>query len=335
MEVVSISTNEMPKASRIDKLKDVFFPLLSTKRRLPIVRKICNIINGNPDGFIVFFSHSTFGLEIRQLIHLYPKLRIVTFYHNIETNLAWRECKANTTLITIQKLILTPIREFFSAKKSSLNIVLNPRDSSLLSKYYGDQKTLIFPTSLYDRFQADKKRHRIDNSPLRLIFVGTYFFGNIVGIKRFIQNVLPDLHNVTLTIVGNDMQRIAEEMPVPENVNVLGYVSNDRLEECYHSADIAILPILDGGGMKTKTAEAMMYHLPVIGTKEAFCGYEIDNQDIGLCSDNMNEWVEFINKIEGNNDLILKMGENSRLLFCEKYETIKNVDKLQNAIQNL
>jgi len=36
-----------------------------------------------------------------------------------------------------------------------------------------------------------------------------------------------------------------------------------------------ILPIISGSGMKTKTAEALMYGKSIIGIKEAFEGYKM------------------------------------------------------------
>lgn len=39
-----------------------------------------------------------------------------------------------------------------------------------------------------------------------------------------------------------------------------------------------VMPIFSGSGMKVKTAEALMYGKFLIGTKEAFEGYEIDEK---------------------------------------------------------
>lgn len=335
MEIIRISTDVFPKMTFRDKFTMFYRSIFSKRKRLPIVQYISKIINDEPEKYIVFFSHSTFGLETLQLSRIYPELKIVTFFHNIEVNLAWRELKVGISLQNIKKLIFIPLRECFSAKKSTLNIVLNSRDEDLLKKIYGKHDTLIFPTTLDDKYEAEKKYQRTTNAQLRLIFVGTYFFGNAIGIKKFIREVMPMLENACLIIVGNGMQRLADVMTIPQNVKLIGAVSDSKLSELYHSADIAVLPVFHGGGMKTKTAEAMMYHLPVVGSEEAFCGYEVHGRDIGLVSDDFDDWVQFINRITHDNDRIRKMGDAARQLYLERHETASVSSQFFSAIKNL
>lgn len=335
MPVTRISTDNFPRMTFRDKLAMLCNSIFSKKKKLPIVQHISNIIDNEPEKYIVFFSHSTFGLETLQLSRLYPELKIVTFFHNIEINLAWRELKVGISLRNIKKLALIPLREYFSAKKTTLNVVLNSRDGNLLSKIYGKHDTLIFPTTLEDKYKASKKYQRTTDAQLRLIFVGTYFFGNTIGIKRFIREVMPNLENARLTIVGNGMQRLADVMPIPQNVELIGAVSDSRLSDLYHSADIAVLPVFHGGGMKTKTAEAMMYHLPIVGSEESFCGYELNGHEIGLISNDFEDWIQFINKITHDNDGIRKMGDAARRIYLERHETATVSSHIFSVIKDL
>ena len=43
----------------------------------------------------------------------------------------------------------------------------------------------------------------------------------------------------------------------------------------YRETDFVLLPIISGGGMKTKTADALMWVKAIIGTPEVFFGYEV------------------------------------------------------------
>lgn len=71
--------------------------------------------------------------------------------------------------------------------------------------------------------------------------------------------------------------------------------------------------------MKTKIAEAMMFALPIIGTEEAFQGYDINHSKIGLKSDNPSDIVSFINKLDSNRELLRLYSQNSRSIYLEKY----------------
>ena len=45
-----------------------------------------------------------------------------------------------------------------------------------------------------------------------------------------------------------------------------------------------LFPIFEGSGMKLKTCEALMFGKNIIGTPEAFAGYDIDDYtNVGAC----------------------------------------------------
>ena len=77
------------------------------------------------------------------------------------------------------------------------------------------------------------------------------------------------------------------------------------------------MPIFSGSGMKVKTAEALMYGKFLIGTKEAFEGYEIDEK-IGILCNNANDFIKNINKYSQQN---LIYNAPSRTLFIDKYSS--------------
>ena len=83
-------------------------------------------------------------------------------------------------------------------------------------------------------------------------------------------------------------------------IKVIGSV--DNLEDFYFSSDAIISPVSEGGGMKVKTAEALLYWKKIIATTESLEGYweELDdsfrNKHVYLCN-TPTEFIETVNDI--------------------------------------
>ena len=209
--------------------------------------------------------------------------------------------------------------EKLSAKYSDLVFVLNRRDCNIVKQYFPYNKIQILPSSLNDVFikpsiitKASKERH------LNILFVGTNFYANRNGLLWFIDNIMP-ISDVHLTIVGKGMDNIP--FPKSDKLKVFGFV--DSLCPFYHNCDVVIAPIFEGSGMKTKTTEALMWGKYIIGTPEAFCGFDIDDNQGISCQTK----EDFINAIE----FIRKKGipsfvKSSRDLFLEKYSIRSSVE---------
>ena len=90
-------------------------------------------------------------------------------------------------------------------------------------------------------------------------------------------------------------------------------------------ADIIVLPIFSGSGMKVKTCEALMYGKNIVGTKEAFEGYTADyNRLCGLCNTD-EEFIACLNNIAAHP--IPRFNTYARQIYLEHYS--------YQAVQNL
>lgn len=107
----------------------------------------------------------------------------------------------------------------------------------------------------------------------------------------------------------------------------LGYVQ--KLSTVLLNADYIISPIFKGSGMKVKTCESLMYGKNIIGTWEAFEGYEIDYQKVGAICNTEEEFIYTLNNFCSAKKE--KFNKYSRECFLEKYSfqaTLEKFDKL-------
>ena len=280
------------------------------------------IINNNIET--VFLASSKFGKLARKIKKSHPHIKIYVFFHNIEKQYTLEEYRVNATWKNLFIAKVTAYNESLSCLYADKLIVLNQRDNLLLKEIYNKKADLTLPTTFIDKFSFEPKQ-QIKSETFTLLCVGYAFFANIEGMKWFIDNVFKELHNCTLLIVGSGMDKVFK---TDNNIKVFGYVED--LSAFYYKADAVILPIFSGGGMKTKTAEALMYGCPIIGTKEAFEGYELDLKKIGGLANTKEEMISCIEHLQNDNEYFKHCKLYARSIFLEKYDfqtTIKSIQQ--------
>lgn len=274
----------------------------------------------------VFLGTSKLGKLAKIIKTLYPHVSVITFFHNIEKQYYEEQLKIGNNLQNrlIAKVVAT--NEISAVTYSDMLITLNRRDSNLLQQIYNRNSNFELPTTFIDCYDEQKaefyKQNRTGN-PFKILFVGNSFFANNYGAQWFIDNILPKIGDVRFTIIGKGMDSAFQSC---KNIEIKGFVP--ELSDYYYSTDVVVEPIFHGGGMKTKTAEALMYGCPIIGTTEAFEGYDIDFNRVGGLANTADEMVEAINRLK-NQKIADDCRAYSRSVFLEKYSFDNSVNILK------
>lgn len=261
---------------------------------------------------IIFCDSSTIGKILRDI--KISGVRIV-FFHNIEKNYAKNKVLHDNFGYLIPYFSYS-CNERQAVAAADYCVFLNDRDRMEAEELYGTQKSYILPITFGDAY-VEKTKDFSDRIRPVLLFVGSLFAPNISGIKWFVEEVMPELGDFVLYIVGKNMENRKKELE-RDNVKVIGTVED--LSVYYNLADAVIMPIFFGNGMKVKTAEAMMYGKTTFATKEALEGYDIEPvRDRGIYECNTKE--EFVEKIKKNVSVRSTINQQVRQIFLEKYET--------------
>ena len=298
-----------------------------------VEREIIRYINECcPD--LIFYDGSTYGQLVNKIENV--KKQIV-YFHNIERQYTWDQVRKHSWLC-IFRYIATRFNERKMAETVKNRICVNERDAKLLENYYGKKCNFILPATFTDRCKGMelnpiKKEMPSGKDELQLLFVGSYFAHNYTGLKWFIKEVLPFI-KCTLTIVGKNMEKMQKELKKIFNEKIIIKGTVENLEEYYIASDAVVMPIFMGGGIKVKTAEAMMYGKTIFASPEALQGYETQGIDnIFRCGSG----EEFINTI--NNYCIGKSrrryNPEIRRLFLEQYDTEAIQAKFQTYLQKV
>lgn len=275
---------------------------------------------------VVFIDRSVFGILARHLKQGGYQGQIITHFHNIER--IYFDAKLSRHL-PFRSMLLACVEknDRLACQYADRLIALNDRDSRVLDAEYHRPADVIVPITLPDKLPAS--RQDTISSPsdttskrLRCLFLGSYFAANNEGILWFVRNVLPYV-DVEVKIVGKGMARLKAESPELSDIEVVSDAPD--LRPYLDWADAMVLPIFSGSGMKVKTCESLMNGKNIIGTPEAFEGYDVDYDRVGGCCQSAEDFIRCINNFAENPRP--RWNAYSRQMYLEKYS--------DQAIENL
>ena len=309
----------------VDRLKGVFLFFRGMYYGIT-PQKLAEIHSVSQNYDIIFIDRSIFGIIAKYLKKNDYKGKIITFFHNFEPIYF----KDKISVFNPLKSIIIKCakkNELWTCQYSDIVIALNQRDNQLIQQHYNRSADALIPVSFADKYtSSDFQKQRLFENPPLCLFFGTNFPANTDGLLWFIKEVFPHV-NIRLQIVGKGMEKIKSQLPNDSRIELYGTVPD--LKEFLENSDIVISPIFKGSGMKVKTCEAMMYGKTIIGTNEAFEGYNVDFEKVGALANTKEEFIEAIKKYSSDNHL--KYNAYSRDFFLENHSeegTKKKFEKI-------
>lgn len=262
----------------------------------------------------IFVDGSNFGEIVRAIKTQFPKVQIFTFFHNVEARFFWGSFRQNKTVHALAVAMANYLAERKSVRYSDNIICLSERDSRLLHKLYGRAATHVSPMALQDKLPPGLDLSWREMREKFALFVGGTFYANRAGITWFVNQVAPRI-GIKICIVGRGFEDFRDELEQNGKVEVVGAV--DSLAEWYLKSHFVIAPIFDGSGMKTKVAEALMFGKKIVGTPEAFSGYEDVASRAGWVCATADDFVVAIGR--ANDAIVKSFDPELRALYEEKY----------------
>ncbi len=144
---------------------------------------------------------------------------------------------------------------------------------------------------------------------------------NVDGFFWFYRHVLPLLLSqepeIKVTIIGKGEAPRLKVLAHP-NIKYVGYVAD--VTPFLQAAQVCIVPLLAGGGIRMKILEMFAYRKCVIATSVGCEGIQARNGEELLVSDDPGEFARHTLIALQNRDLRMTLGTKARRLVEEKYE---------------
>ncbi len=273
-----------------------------------------------------------------------PKEKLLVRVHNVEADYFTRNYEYDKSFVSFILMKTAKKREFTVAKRAAKLFVLTDHDRERLKELYGieDDKFRMLPVCINGTFDIEKAAlnwKRKESAGLGMIITGSLWFGpNYDGIKWFLENVYDHISSdKSLTIAGfkpnPDLHELVKKID-KANGRIRIIDSPEDMAPYFTEADISIAPIFDGAGMKVKTAEALSFGLPVIGTSHALTGYDIEHGVNSWRADTADEFIRFIDEYAAKS---IKEKINARKaaydLYLEKYSQKISTEIMRDEIE--
>ncbi|PKL66562.1 MAG: hypothetical protein CVV28_10485 [Methanobacteriales archaeon HGW-Methanobacteriales-1] len=261
---------------------------------------------------------------------------IVYDSHKVEGDAAKEFSNPNLPLIKrMAEPYFIPLLERIAIKLTNHVLAVSDVDKNrFIQKYSLNPEEVSVVPSGIDLEQISKSKnndYKKNDSEIRIIFHGLYsYFPNKEAIDIIIDCISPKIYkmheNAIFLIAGKDV-------PIFENKNVrsLGFV--DSIYSLLKSSDIAIAPLLNGGGTKLKILDYMGAGLPIVTTPKGIEGIEIIEGNDAIIVNNVDK--EFINAIIfliENYDERKRIGINATKI-AKNYDW-KNIGKNLDSLYN-
>jgi GT2 family glycosyltransferase len=207
--------------------------------------------------------------------------RIAYYGHDLHAERIKREKQvfgANTVLI--ENIDLIQNMEMLCWKQA--DVVLYPSEdecrhvrkmlpgvhAGVLPLYCVEEKEVLIQRSITNR----------DQRSTNLLFVGGFVHRpNADGLLWFYKNIYPiilkRIPDVKLTVVGSNTPSEIRELN-STSCSVLGYISDEELNNIYNQSLVVVAPLRYGAGVKGKIVEALLKGVPVVTTPSGIQGLE-------------------------------------------------------------
>ena len=279
------------KNKLIQAIKGINYPFSVATRKIGDIKKdIDKLIDKiNIDLIIVDHPQMLINCNMNDDI---PK---ILTQHNIEYRAFESMCKNSKNLI--KKIIYK--REYklmkkFEEKYYNKNLIsaytfISQEDKEFFERRYCKDNTYLIPPGI-DFIEPYYNK----NIGTNIVFTGKMDYEpNIQSMQWFCSDILPKVKNklpdVKLYIVGKNPTQYITSL-ANENIIVTGEV--DSVVEYLKMANIVIIPLLSGGGVKIKLMEALQYRNIIVTTPIGIEGTKFRHNEEVLSAESADEFAK-------------------------------------------
>ena len=292
-------------------------------------------INFN-DYDVIYIDFTRWQYVIKSIKKSGYKGKIIVRAHNVEKDYLRVEYKSQRTISSYIKSILAGHREKYMVNMADIILSITQEDKKRLIDLYKveEKKIVVCPVGV-NSSKRRKKKSVEKGQKLNCLITGSLWFGpNATGVLWVLKEVMPKVSDICeLTIAGakpND-----EIMSACRKTDASLVASPESMRPYFEAADMVLVPIFDGGGMKVKIAEAMSYNLPIVTTLHGKIGYKIVDHETGFIADNPKGFSERIREywamsLEEKDEFLNREWD----LYKENYSLEAICDMIEKLLRN-
>lgn len=229
-------------------------------------------------------------------------------------------------------------------RKADLSLFITEEDRDFALREFGlePKKTMTVPFAVHLSQAPDKKekqetkrilceRHNISSDTNLLIYAGAFDYApNAEGLAALLDHVIPELKRMHfkfhLLICGKNIP--AALIKNDSDITYTGFVEN--IYEYYKGSDIFLNPVIGGGGIKTKLAEALGNNCAAVSTMNGAIGIPANITGSQLMRVADGDWKQFALEITE-----IKNEANIPSAYLDYFNGDKIADRIVERLKSL
>ena len=328
MENLSVICKKVILINRnINKIGNIFRSILrpyciASRTNKKIEKSIYNIVNSEKID-IIFCEFPQMARNISKRIKN-KGIKCILSQHNIEflSMNSLSQCYSEYIRRIIFKFDSFRLKKYeYNLYKSNLfdgYVFLSENDKKYFAENLNVNNKRLYLSPIGSHIHCDKINI---SQEFNIVIIGKMSYRpNIEGVMWFCNKVFKRIYNqidkVKLYIVGKEPDKDIKSL-ASHNIIVTGEVS--VIDQYYYLADIVVIPIFYGGGVKTKLIEAASHSKPIIATSFAVKGTIFENEEDLIIEDNSNEFAKRCIDILRHKENYIEMTARCNLKFKENY----------------
>ena len=262
------------------------------------------------------------------LDHAKPNVPVVYSSHNVETE-RFGDIDQPLCADRVAKRVGTLERR--AVEETDAVICTADRDADVYrDRYDPGGPMIVAPNGAYEddlrehRPNSDgarRVRHRYDiaDGATVSLFMGSNYRPNVEAAEAVVEvaRSMADQDGDFQFLILGDVGRALNDRDLPQNVTTTGYVTED-FEYHFDAADIALNPMLSGGGTNIKLIEYFARSLPVVSTPFGARGIDGHDGDHLILAE-VTDMPAAITDLHNSAEHRTKLGGNARQLATEQY----------------
>lgn len=186
--------------------------------------------------------------------------------------------------------------EVRNCKKFDVLITTTERDRRIFQKDLPDKRIEVIQNGVDPMFFISQN---VSRSPLTIVFVGMMnYYPNHHAVHYFLDKIFPrildEVPDARFTVVGPKPSRSIRRR-ASSSVVVTGFV--DDVRPYIAKAEVFVIPLRIGGGIRGKALEAMAMKIPIVTTSIGCEGINLKHEESALFADTPEEFADAVVRV--------------------------------------
>jgi glycosyltransferase involved in cell wall biosynthesis len=332
--------------------------IVVTVRKPELVRDLLSFMTGDYPFNAVKLHSESFAAELRLLrqrrsfdlvqvefsliwryAEIFRDIPLVLYAHNIEYKIIAQNrltCRnpLKRLLYAIEERKLRALEER-AWRDCSLCFTVSANERDVIAATVKDDTKVITLVGVdLERFPFQPKRE----AEKKILFIGGLnYHPNVDSARYLLEEIFPRIRasvpDVSLDMVGIELWRIAEQASGTPGVRLHEHVP--EILPWFRGADLLVVPLRYGAGVRIKILETMAAGLPIVATLKGCEGLAVGHGRELLVADDPDSFAREVVRLLGDSDLRLALATNAHEFVCEHYSLETVVKRMLDGFHRL